>query len=77
MKLSIKLRVFSDRLLVSSHGGRGLGAPCGLMGREGVGISGVGGNSAAAGGGGNSGGVGGGGINSGGVFNLYEPPFTP
>ena len=56
MKISIKLRVFSDGLFVSSHGRRGGGGGYtgGLMVRA-VGNSGVGGNS-AVGGGGNRGG---------------------
>ena len=41
MKISIKLRVFSDRLFESSHGGA-RGAPGELMEREGVGNRGMG-----------------------------------
>ena len=52
MKISIKLRVFNDRLFVSSHGRRGGGGGGGGMGvytgglMEGVGNIGVGGNNA-------------------------------
>ena len=41
VKISIKLRVFSDRLFESSHGGA-RGAPGELMEREGVGNRGMG-----------------------------------
>ena len=40
MKISIKLRVFSDRLFVSSHGGGGMSGAPGADG-EGGGINGV------------------------------------
>ena len=63
MKISIKLRVFSDRLFVSSHGRPGGGYTGGLMGRGvGMGNSGVGGQHRGRGGGA----IGGGGQQGGG-----------
>ena len=56
MKISIKLRVFSDRLFVSSHGRRRGGVHRWSDG-EGVGNIGVGGNSAVVGGAGSTVGV--------------------
>ena len=51
VKISIKLRVFSDRWFERSHGRGGGGCTGDLMGWEGVGVgnSGVGGNSAVVG----------------------------
>ena len=68
MKISIKLRVFSDRLYERSHGGGGGGGEGGEPGADGrgVGISWVGGNSAVGGGGA----IVWRGVNIGGVFNL-------
>ena len=60
MKISIKLRVFSDRMFVSSHGGR-VGVHRGAYGEGWGGQQCGGGNNVVAGGGGNCWGGGGGG----------------
>ena len=68
VKISIKLRVFSDWLFVSSHGRRGWGGGVGVH----RGSDGEGGVQQWGGGGKQrrGGAIGGGGVNSGGVVNL-------
>ena len=65
MKISIKLGVFIDRLFERGHGGGGGGGGWGLM------VGRVGATAQWEGCGIN------GRVNSGDVFNLKEPPFTP
>ena len=69
MKISIKLRDFSDRLFERSHGEGGVGSTGGME-REVGGVDNSGVGATVCWGGGVGGNSGGGGLNCEGVFNL-------